>query len=76
MSISSKTIQGSGDSGCIEHASLEVQGEPGNSRRYMFSFLAQQPLQVEQDRDIVNIIITGDQEFGDFIQFINEASKL
>ena len=42
----------------------------------MFSFLAQQPFTVEQDEDIVNIIITGDLEFGDFIQFINEASKL
>lgn len=76
MSITSKTIHGVGDSGCLEHASLEVQGEPGYSRRYMFSFLAQQPFTVEQDEDIVNIIITGDLEFGDFIQFINEASKL
>jgi len=76
MSITSKTIQGVGESNCLEYASLEIMGE-GNSRTHKFSFSTQQPCIVEssEDENIVHLTITGEQEFADIIKFIVEASK-
>ena len=75
MTITSKVISGVGESGCLEYAAYDVQGEPGNSRRHMFTFTTQQPCEVEDDEGTVNLIITGDQELSDILQFMKEAVK-
>ena len=75
MTTTSKKLEGAGESGCLEYASYQVSGDAGNFRVHEFSFVTQQPVEVEQRANGVHITITGDQEFADIVRFISEATK-
>lgn len=77
MTIAHTKIEGVGESNCLEYALLGVTGEPGNSRRYTFTFTTQQPCEVERlDENTVQLVITGDREFSDIVSFIKDVYAL